>query len=102
MFKPNKTDIKTRRVAEDALNSVVIAPSEFQRKIILFKNVKLFENTTSRINPKFGNHTENTKRRIVRMRANSVCFGEHSISRYKDSHAVCIFCNLFSIFYFLT
>src|SRR3989338_7094222 len=102
MFRPNKTYITTKRVAESALNSVVIAPSEFQRKMILLKNVKLFENKTSRINPKFGNHTENTKRRIVRMRANSVYFGEHSISRYKDSHAVRIFCNLFSIFCFLT
>ena len=45
MFRPNKIDMTTKRVAESALNSVVTAPSEFQRKIILFKNVKLFENT---------------------------------------------------------
>src|SRR3989338_10971087 len=102
MFRPNKTDMTTKRVAEGALNSVVIAPSEFQRKIILLKNVKLFENKTSRINPKFGNHTENIKTRVAKIRANSVYFGEHNISRYKDSHAVRIFCNPFSIFCFLT
>ena len=36
--------------------------------------------------------------RIARIKANAMYLGEHRISRYKDSHALRAFCNLFSMF----
>ena len=100
MFKPNKSEIKTKRDAEKALKFVEIAPSEFHRKLILFKNVKLLENNVPLISSKFGNHTEKAKMMRARIIANSVYLGEHIISRYMDFHAVYMFCNIFILFKF--